>query len=122
MLTFRDTSCLTSIICTGHTVQKTTTPFTVSPGGTSPTTTQIFGLSFPQIGMYLTILPKKHYFCNLHAVFDYGQNVPPTNKVFATVGDVWRPPTSQKFAQHSIWRNSLSRLHHSVYRLSAGGG
>ena len=53
---------------------------------------------------------QKTLFYYLHAVFSYGQNVPPTNRVFATVGD-GKSPTSQKFAHPPTWKNSSSRLH-----------
>ena len=64
---------------------------------------------------------QKTLFCYLHAVFAYGQNVCPTNRVFPNVGDGRRSLTSQKFAHPPNWKNSSSRLHHSVHSLSAGG-
>ena len=62
---------------------------------------------------------QKTLFC--YAVFDYGQNVPPTNKVFPTVRDGRRSPTSQSYAHPPTWKNSPCRLHHSVHPLSARG-
>ena len=57
-----DTPWLTSIIYTGHSVQKATPPFRVSSVWRSHITSQKFGLSSSQIGMYPTILAKKYCF------------------------------------------------------------